>query len=581
MPRGFPVYKAGSIFASHYSSMDLTLTAASIALGLISHFFFNRYEPRSANSALPVLALLPPLLLVAMQVSLALRTVLFTYTIFLMTLTTSIAVYRISPFHPLAAYPGPTICKITKLWSVGIAATGYQYRYLKTLHDTYGPYVRTGPNELSVVDAKMVGEILGSGGLQKGRYYESGRHESTPPSIVSLSGEAHAAQRRVWSRALTSAAIREYEPALVKRAKQLVACIDAERRAHDGVVDVVKWVDLFALDLMGDLSFGGGFEGMKTGNVEHGQLIRSFMAYANHDPTCLFNVPYDSAAHIPGHIPWILPTLHILPGVGRMIQDFNDFGHALATQRVKNGSPGGAKDLWYHLADEAGTEKERPSLARSASDGIVAIVAASDTAAAVMSSFMWRLLQEPEVYALIREELDRVFADVAMDDLDALCEEDKQQELVYLCACINETLRLHPPVPTNGTRQVHLDEPARLLAGRLIPPGTSIYTPAYALHRQPTYFPFPDAFRPARWLPPTHDPAAFIPFSLGPANCVGQKFARHEMLLVLSMLLHVFDFAVAGVGAEGELGRWIDSVHDHFVTSRGPLRVRVTLRGNV
>ena len=107
-----------------------------------------------------------------------------------------------------------------------------------------------------------------------------------------------------------------------------------------------------------------------------------------------------------------------------------------------------------------------------------------------------------------------------------------------------------------------------------------MYTPAYSLHRNPDYFfPHPDKFLPERWLPDSkfekHDTSAFIPFSLGPANCVGQKFAKREMLMVLSALFKTFDMRFAdGFDSEG----WPTGMQDFFVVSRGPLLVNLAPR---
>jgi hypothetical protein len=52
--------------------------------------------------------------------------------------------YRLSSFHPLAKYPGPTIAKTSKLWAAYLGATGDMHRYYKGLHDRYGDVVRIG-----------------------------------------------------------------------------------------------------------------------------------------------------------------------------------------------------------------------------------------------------------------------------------------------------------------------------------------------------------------------------------------------------------------------------------------------------
>ena len=116
---------------------------------------------------------------------------------------------------------------------------------------------------------------------------------------------------------------------------------------------------------------------------------------------------------------------------------------------------------------------------------------------------------------------------------------------------------------------------------RFIPTGTSVYTPAYSLHRSPDYFSHPHLFLPDRWLPDAkfekHDTSAFIPFSLGPANCVGQKFARRELLMVLSVLFKSFEIRFA----DGfDAAAWPGGMQDFFVLTRGPLRVNLTPRSD-
>lgn len=114
------------------------------------------------------------------------------YATYLAALCTSIIIYRLSPVHPLAEYPGPTVFKITKLAGAWASWSGHHHLILKSLHDEYGPVVRigtrdptsdimavicrvaltcckTGPNDISIVDADAVNSVLGPNGLPKGR----------------------------------------------------------------------------------------------------------------------------------------------------------------------------------------------------------------------------------------------------------------------------------------------------------------------------------------------------------------------------------------------------------------------------
>ena len=99
------------------------------------------------------------------------------YTLFYCSLVLSIVLYRLSPLHPLASYPGPLLLKVSKFVGMYHAASGKQHILFKSLHDKYGPFVRTGelfwysrkitsnhsrsgPNELSITEAGAIPSIL-------------------------------------------------------------------------------------------------------------------------------------------------------------------------------------------------------------------------------------------------------------------------------------------------------------------------------------------------------------------------------------------------------------------------------------
>jgi len=135
-----------------------------------THYSFNRHEPKTPQPVLITTLVVPTFWSTILLQSFAspLSAISFSFITYFAVLSISIAAYRLSPFHPLASFPGTTLCKLTKWWGVWETYNGKRHLRVHELHKNYGPIVRVGPNELSVADATAIPTVLGSGGLPKG-----------------------------------------------------------------------------------------------------------------------------------------------------------------------------------------------------------------------------------------------------------------------------------------------------------------------------------------------------------------------------------------------------------------------------
>ncbi|XP_063359490.1 cytochrome P450 4C1-like [Cydia amplana] len=155
-----------------------------------------------------------------------------------------------------------------------------------------------------------------------------------------------------------------------------------------------------------------------------------------------------------------------------------------------------------------------------------------DTTAMALCFMIMRIANESIVQNSILEELQRIFGNdshrqVTFEDL---C------EMKYLECCIKESLRLYPSVPFIAR---HINEDVTL-GGYRVPAGTICQINVFDIHRDEAVYPDPERFMPERFLNGKRHPYAYIPFSAGPRNCIGMKFAMMELKVVMCGLLRRF-----------------------------------------
>lgn len=85
-----------------------------------------------------------------------------------------------------------------------------------------------------------------------------------------------------------------------------------------------------------------------------------------------------------------------------------------------------------------------------------------------------------------------------------------------------------------------------LTDGKFIPKGTNLFVAAIVMGSMESIWEKPESFIPERFErnAESFNPFAFVPFSAGSRNCVGQKFAMLEMKTILLRVLQNFEIFV-------------------------------------
>nr|ABF06549.1 CYP4BF1 [Ips paraconfusus] len=151
-----------------------------------------------------------------------------------------------------------------------------------------------------------------------------------------------------------------------------------------------------------------------------------------------------------------------------------------------------------------------------------------DTTSSGMSWTIWCLAHHLDYQNKVIQEIDAVFG-----NSDRNCTNEDLKELKYLEQCIKEAMRLYPPVPLIS-RKVEEDFHC---AGYDVPRDATILISPLVLHRDPALYENVESYNPENFSPSAiarRHAYSFIPFSAGPRNCIGQKFALMEERTVLS-----------------------------------------------
>jgi len=162
------------------------------------------------------------------------------------------------------------------------------------------------------------------------------------------------------------------------------------------------------------------------------------------------------------------------------------------------------------------------------------LLAGHETTSNLLAWCTYFLCKYPDIQEKLFQEVNEV-----LKDKDPTEEDLPKLKLVK--ASLEEALRLRPVAAATTLRTCEEDV---TLLGKSFPKDTRFMPYIMAVHWNEKNWKNADQFIPERFLPGSKDerthPFAFIPFSAGARNCIGQKFAIQEGTIILSMVLQKF-----------------------------------------
>ena len=388
-------------------------------------------------------------------------------------------------------------------------------RWLRSLRDEYGDVAEVrmaGRSWFIVSHPDDIEKVLVKHGKDMFRDAYTDRLQRTLGlGLLTSEGDLWKRQRKLMAQAFTPRRIGSY-------AETMSAVTDLGAHWPEGsVVDLHAEMSRLTMEVVAAVLFGTGIGAEEVRTVaEAMEVVNGF--YAN-SLEAVFNVPE-----------WVPTPRNREMNVA--IKRIDSLLFDIIAERRRSLEK--HDDLLGTLLAAADDDGSAMTDRQLRDEAITLFLAGHETTALTLAYTLMLLGKYPEVAKRLRAEVDSVLGGRLPTAEDA-------KDLVYIRQVLDEAMRLYPPAWTTG-REAKVDLEIR---GFTVPAGSQILTAQWLVHRDPRFFPDPEAFDPDRFeksrakkLPKY----AFFPFGGGPRVCIGNHFAMMEAILMLAIVTQRYHF---------------------------------------
>ncbi|KAJ8729800.1 hypothetical protein PYW07_016838 [Mythimna separata] len=373
--------------------------------------------------------------------------------------------------------------------------------------------------------------------------------------LLLLQGDEWKAMRSTMSPAFTSSKIRLMVPFMEEVSKEMINVLNEKIKDSGNLyidVDTKDLMTRYAIDVIASCAFGLKVSSQKEDNefYTNSQNIAKFtqrplrMFFCKYFPKVaqILNislVPRESRDYF----------TNVVLGTMRDRAKNNIVRHDLINilAEVKRGQltherDGEDKNAGFATSHES-IDKKQHNFEWSDSDlvaqAVLFLFGGFDTVSTTMSFLLYELAVNPDVQ-------DRLAQEIREHDAKngGKMDSNTVQDLMYLDMVVSEILRLWPAVVVADRRCVkdyNFGRPnSQATKDLIIKKGEAVVISPWSFHRDPKFYPEPGKFDPDRFSPENRDkitPFTYIPFGIGPRNCIGSRFALREIKVMAYLLL--------------------------------------------
>ena len=428
----------------------------------------------------------------------------------------------------------------------------------------FGPLYRIKMGRMKmlvIADNELFSAVLRDrpNGFQRNpRVSEIGIEMGLPQGLGTAEGEDWLRQRRMVMASFAPGQVRAYFPSLRKVLLRLQGRWQKAAHANQSInlqADLMR----FTVDAIAGLAFGKDINTLESGEDIIQRHLDKVLPAVFRRVVAL--VPHWRYLRLPAD----RALEHSVAVINATLLDFV----AQARQRLRNDpalrdQPGNLLEAMIVAADQPGSALGDQQVVGNV---LTMLLAGEDTTANTLAWLIYLLHRNPILLLKAKQEVLALAPDPGSYSMDLM------EKLVFLGACISETMRLKPVAPVivlQALRDTAVGDVA-------VPKETMVLGVLRNDSVNERLFHNPQAFEPQRWLPDALQPLstgikhATMPFGSGPRMCPGRYLALLEMKMAMAMLLAGFEIEAVDTPDGGE-------AQERMAVTMNPVSLSMRLR---